>query len=225
MWKLYRFPFWPLGRNGRIERGSDINLPLDQATSQQTPNSLFGFPLIVIDFEATALTNQSYPIEVGIAIAERSRGPMQTWSLLIKPAPAWDMATHWDPDAERLHGISRWDLRSGATARHAMEKLNALIGPIGHAWCDGGDYDRRWLAILADAAGAHPRFELRDVLVGLESDQLLQSRYREALASSRPPHRAGPDAARICAALVGLNEPNECKRRSDRQPLTSTVKG
>lgn len=164
----------------------------------------FTFPLIVVDFEATSLTHQSYPIEVGLAIAPDGHLPIRSWSTLIGPDPAWDVASQWDPDAERLHGISRWDLRSGAAVSDVMAGLNELVGPIGHAWCDGGDYDRHWLATLSSAAGVQPSFELRDIKAGFGSDQLFTSRYRDVISRSVPPHRAGPDAERICAALASI---------------------
>lgn len=45
-------------------------------------------PLVVIDFEATALTLESYPIEVGIArIEDEDCCPIVSWSSLIAPAP------------------------------------------------------------------------------------------------------------------------------------------
>lgn len=79
--------------------------------SNPTSNlSAFRFPLVVMDFEASALTLDSYPIEVGVAIATTPSSSIETWSSLIAPAPDWDLASHWDPDAERIHGISRWDL-------------------------------------------------------------------------------------------------------------------
>ena len=85
---------------------------------------------MVIDFEATALTLESYPIEVGVARAMTPEGPVSTWSALISPDPSWNVPAQWDPDAERVHGISRWDLRSGTGARDVMTALNAWVGDV-----------------------------------------------------------------------------------------------
>lgn len=177
----------------------------------------FTHPLVVIDFEATALTPSSYPIEVGVARMLHFDTPIDSWSSLLAPDPSWNMALEWDPDAERLHGIARRDLVNGITAAEAMERLNEIIAPIGQAWCDGGHYDHRWLAALAVAAGVQPRFEFRDINAGIGSDQLLAARYQEVLDRSKPPHRAGPDAARICTALAGLiGPPTEPQAKSHR---------
>lgn len=159
------------------------------------------FPLIVIDFEATALTLESYPIEVGVAVAAGPFTPITTWSTLIAPQNAWDMTAQWDPDAQRVHGISRRDLRQGMSAREAMIALNDAVGPS-DAWCDGGHYDAYWLETLANAAGVRPSFKLCDIGTLLAANPRSASRYREVLARQATPHRAGPDAALICAALA-----------------------
>lgn len=164
----------------------------------------FRFPLAVIDFEASALTRESFPIEVGIAIAVNPSASIMTWSSLVAPAPRWDLASQWDPDAERIHGISRWSLRQGKAPRETMLMLNDLLGSVQHIWCDGGHYDVRWLNVLAEAAGVYPVVELRDIGTALRAHDEVSARYREALEQSRAPHRAGPDAERICVALMSF---------------------
>lgn len=164
-------------------------------------SSEFAFPYIVIDFEATALTLTSYPIEVGIAKAADPTSEIEVWSSLIAPAPYWNLAQEWDPDAERVHGISRWDLRSGSSAADVMCQLNELVG-AGTVWCDGGHYDFAWLNRLADAAGIEPTFALDDIDALVGSALKFKERFHDILRRSRAPHRAGPDAERICAALI-----------------------
>ena len=166
--------------------------------------SAFRFPLVVMDFEASALTLDSYPIEVGVAIATTPSSSIETWSSLIASAPDWDHTSHWDPDAERIHGISRWDLRQGKTAREVMLVLIGLVGTNTQVWCDGGHYDAHWLQTLAQAAGFQRHFELCDIGAAIRIDRLAFGRYLEALNKSVAPHRAGPDAERICSALITL---------------------
>lgn len=148
------------------------------------------------------MTRESYPIEVGIAIAVDPSSPIVTWSSLIAPAPEWDMPSQWDPDAERVHGISRWSLRLGKCPQEVMLTLNDLVGAGQQVWCDGGHYDVRWLDVLAVAAGVRPIFELRDIGLVLRADEVVSTHCREVLDRSHTPHRAGPDATRICAALI-----------------------
>lgn len=160
------------------------------------------FPLVVLDFEATALTLYSYPIEVGIARADAPTAPISGWSSLIAPDPAWGISEQWDPDAERIHGITRWQLRGAPAAGEVMIALNSKLGQARRVWCDGGTYDAHWLRTLAEAAGIEPSFELEDIATLLGTDGIAAAGYRQRLAGSRPPHRAGPDAERICAALA-----------------------
>ena len=119
------------------------------------------FPLVVIDFEATALSLQSYPIEVGVARAVDARSPFDTWSTLIIPDASWDLSSQWDPDAQAIHGIAKRDLRDGLSARGAMLALNAWLGDAGCVWCDGGQYDLHWLNALSAAAGIAWKGQIR----------------------------------------------------------------
>lgn len=160
------------------------------------------FPLLVIDFEATALTLESYPIEVGLARVEGEGCPIISWSSLIEPAPTWDLKSQWDPDAQRAHGITPWQLRQGADPAHLMRELNRRASDGGTVWCDGGHYDAYWLRTLAAAASVEPEFTLGDIGELLSQFPVAQEAFRRALQRSRPPHRAGPDAHRLCSALA-----------------------
>ena len=163
------------------------------------------YPIVVIDFEATALALDSYPIEVGIAILAEPCGEIETRSWLIKPDADWDISARWDPDAERVHGIRRWDLRQGKNPATVMGALNALI-PGSEVWCDGGSYDEAWLMTLAHAAKTEPAFSLRDIGPVLRQDERALNRYQAISVQHPRPHRAGPDAAAICAALAAAME-------------------
>ena len=166
------------------------------------------FPIVVLDFEATALTPDSYPIEVGVAILTEPSAQVSTWSALIKPDPAWHIDAQWDYDAERVHGISRWALREGLEPLSVMAELNSLIPPGATVWCDGGHYDVGWLGTLSSASGTMPTFMLGDIGAVLRADDALRIRYLTCLATTPPPHRAGPDAERICRALhAAISEP------------------
>jgi hypothetical protein len=63
------------------------------------------FKIATIDFEATALSNEGDPIEVGVAIYDR-QDLIQTWSSLIRPG----MSCLWDETSAAVHKIARTDL-------------------------------------------------------------------------------------------------------------------
>lgn len=161
----------------------------------------FAFPLVVLDFEATALALTSYPIEVGVAILKEPGAEIRSWSSLIKPDPRWDISAQWDQDAERLHGISRQMVREGKEPHAVMAQLNALVPSGTTVWCDGGAYDVHWLATLSEASGHAASFELGDLSAELRRDGQVLDRYLAASGGQPRPHRAGADAVLICTAI------------------------
>jgi hypothetical protein len=160
------------------------------------------FPLIVLDFEASSLSDDSYPIEVGVALALNSDGPIRVWSSLIQPCREWTSRHDWDTAAERVHHIPASLLATGQTPSEVAKALNAIIGPVGHAYCDGGHYDGFWLERLFKAARIEPAFALWDLARLFLLNRTLFRRFGAILDQSAAPHRAGADAARLCAALV-----------------------
>src|SRR5882757_8109047 len=107
---------------------------------------------IFLDFEASSLSKQSYPIELGW-VGEDGEGA--AW--LIRPAPGW---TEWDADAAKVHGISRETLaRDGVDHTEVCARLIALAqGRVLYA--SAPSWDGHWLSMLLRAAG-QPRHLLR----------------------------------------------------------------
>lgn len=153
-------------------------------------------PPCVIDIEASGFGRDSYPIEVGFVLPT-GRGVCT----LVRPPPQW---THWDPAAERLHGIARATaLRHGRDPDVVADLLNGhLDGRT--VYCDGWAHDYAWLAALFEAAGRTPRFRLEHLRT------LLDERKAQALPAARAQvlaelglarHRASSDARVLQLAL------------------------
>lgn len=108
--------------------------------------------LVFLDFEASSLGRDSYPIEVGWVFED---GTEEGW--LIRPAPDW---TDWAADAEAVHGIGRARLLAegedhAVVARRMMERLT------GHdLLASAPSWDGKWLSVLLRGAGL-PRHALR----------------------------------------------------------------
>jgi hypothetical protein len=160
------------------------------------------YPLILLDFEASSLSDSSFPIEVGVAVAPTAQGPIHVWSSLIKPDRNWTASDDWDPAAEAVHHIPWADLVQGQSPRDVALALNSIIGPVGHAYCDGGYYDGMWMERLFKAAKIAPAFALWDMARLFLLDRGLYRRVCALLAENVAPHRAGDDAARLCGALL-----------------------
>lgn len=175
----------------------------------QLPLSL-PWPLIVIDFEASGLGPETFPIEVGIACWRDRAADIQTWSTLIKPTEEWSANRPWLEEAEGIHSISRAELSSGLDVKTVMHELNAQIGDH-FAFCDGAQDDVRWLWHLSQAARIAPSFRLADwdALTGTLPRAGYATLIRH-LEGQRIEHRAGSDARRL---LVALKAASECLSR------------
>lgn len=159
---------------------------------------------IFLDFEASSLGDDSYPIEVGWAAEDGS-----TESHLIRPAPEW---TDWDPGAEAIHNLSRARLVADGEP-HDQVARRALDALSGHeVFVSAPSWDGKWMSVLLRAAGL-PRHALRfqdadaahraailEVLGEVRADEidavtaLLIADARRAAEPPHPAHRALPDA-------------------------------
>lgn len=159
---------------------------------------------VFLDFEASSLSDDSYPIEVGWAGED---GSLESW--LIRPAPGWE---DWDPAAEAVHGLSRAKLLEAGrpheeVARRALEAL----GPH-EVYVSAPSWDGKWMSVLLRAAGL-PRHALRlkdvdaaaraaveEALPGRGADELAMlttvflAQARRPFEETQPAHRALADA-------------------------------
>lgn len=144
---------------------------------------------LILDFEASGFGRGSYPIEVGLALADGS-----TYCSLIQPLPEWD---HWCPEGERTHGITREKLQNhGKPVELVAEELNSLLHN-NVVYTDGWGFDQTWLALLFHHADRFIRFRLEPLqkLLSEEQKQLwnhTRNHVTEQLNLSR--HRASNDA-------------------------------
>ncbi len=161
---------------------------------------LFTVPA-VLDVEASGFGRRSYPIEVGGALSDGT-----TFCTLIKPEPEW---THWDPQAEQLHRISRdLTLRVGRSALEVAQLLNTqLRGQT--VYSDGWANDYTWINGLFDAVDLSPYFKLDNLRSLLREDEAdrwhdVKQQVSEELGEQR--HRASSDALLLQRTLQRLME-------------------
>lgn len=160
------------------------------------------WPLYTIDFEASSLGPGSYPIEVGVCRWVSPTQPIEGWSTLIKPIPAWTEQGTWSPQSQEVHGINNVELVSGATPATAVTALNAIIERH-TAFCDGGQFDFAWARRLVLAAKVTNTFKLGDfdMLTG-RCDHAGYTRLVRWLDRAPARHRARDDAERLMKALA-----------------------
>ncbi|MEP6018883.1 MAG: hypothetical protein ABJ251_10435 [Paracoccaceae bacterium] len=162
-----------------------------------------------LDFEASSLDRNSWPIEVGLSWID-DRRKIQTFESLIRPAPHWSEDA-WSEASALVHNIPRSELE---TAPHvevvAAGLLKALGGRI--ALSDAPPFERRWLDQLLGAAGVTSHVQIEDfeaITLSAFSPRALDFLY-ERLERVVAPHRAGPDSARFAKGwLAGMRVEEE----------------
>lgn len=119
---------------------------------------------LILDIEASGFGKGSYPIEIGLAMPDQ-----QVHSFLIKPEPDW---THWDTEAEEIHGLSREQLQQeGLSIGLVATTLNELLeGQV--AYSDGWGFDSSWLSLLFYTANQKQTFRLETLTRILSEKQL-----------------------------------------------------
>jgi hypothetical protein len=151
---------------------------------------------VVLDIEASGFGADSYPIEIGVALAD---GTEHSW--LIKPLNHWQ---HWRQEAQAVHGLSREYLHDeGLPPAQVADALNELLLQQ-TAYSDAWGFDRSWLAKLFHDTGRYQGFKLDAIFTLLNEDQLHRWRScRETvtLRTGLKPHRAGSDATMIQQTL------------------------
>jgi hypothetical protein len=136
-----------------------------------------------LDFEASSLSDDSYPVEVGWIFEDGC-----SESHLIRPAPDW---TDWDLQAESIHGISRQRLLDeGAPHQDVAARMVGQLA--GHdLYVSAPSWDGKWLSVLLRASG-YPRHTLRL----RDTDEALLDAVRP-LGVHAPPEAATAVAAAI----------------------------
>jgi DNA polymerase III subunit epsilon len=157
--------------------------------------------VIFLDFEASSLFQDSWPIEIGLARLEEG---MRVFSeaKLIFPHADWPM-TAWSPASQAVHGIPFENLTSALPAAEvAAWALARLEGRV--VLSDNPAWERKWLDRLLAVIGRAGAVPVLPYFGWVEAklDPHRLDWLHEHLARRKPPHRAGPDAARLAEAYA-----------------------
>lgn len=169
-------------------------------TIKVVPFQRFAF----LDFEASSLDRNSWPIEVGLSWIDNRR-EIQTFESLIRPAPHWSEDA-WSQASALVHNIPRSSLKNAPRVEVvAQGLLEALAGRI--ALSDAPPFERHWLDQLLGAAGVTTDVQIEDfeaITLSAFSPRALDFLY-ERLERVVAPHRAGADSARLAKGwLAGM---------------------
>ncbi len=159
-------------------------------------------PLLFLDFEASALTPGSWPVEIGYAWIEGGR--VRSRASLIAPRPEWSM-DDWSDSAASVHGIARSELADAPAAEAVADETDAF------ADFDVVSDNPRWEQVWLDRLriGRDRRIEVRPLasVIAERLDDDGANALACALFRSDAPHRAGRDAERLAAAWAAATAP------------------
>jgi DNA polymerase III subunit epsilon len=159
-------------------------------------------PLLFLDFEASSLSTESWPVEIGWAVIDGGR--VVSDSALIAPRPEWPLAD-WSESAFRVHGIMLDDAFLGLPAEAAAEATDRFAGF--DVVSDNPLWEQHWLDRLRAGRPRVTVLPLRQAMAErMTADEA--NRFCRALLRSTPAHRAEGDAARLAGAwAAALTEP------------------
>lgn len=167
---------------------------------------LSGFPeLAFIDFEASGLDQDSYPISVGISMLHRP----ETYYSVIRPAAGW---TYWSEVSEGIHGLSRSHIEQvGRPATVVADEIMAFIGDA-HLMSDNPWHESMWLETLLAVDRKHrPRAfkDLNALLIRLSAGNNIDlgDAIRSNKARHPHTHNAGDDARGMRELTRALLDP------------------
>lgn len=142
-----------------------------------------------LDFEASSLSEASYPIEVAWVFEDGG-----SESHLIRPAPAW---TDWDVASETVHGIDRATLAAMGEP-HDVVARRMVAALSGHdLFASAPSWDGKWLSVLLRTA-ALPRHALRLQ----NTDEALRETAADLLRPVLPPARLEREVHQLVARLA-----------------------
>ena len=164
---------------------------------------------VFLDFEASGLGPQSWPIELGVSWITPDL-KVETYANLIKPSDDW-AEDEWSPVSADAHGIPRRDLDTAPSVDVVARDFLTILGDR-IALSDAPGFERFWLETLLEAAQLVNTVEIRDfdgttfqTFPPTVMDHLYPQMTRGGAV-----HRAGADSVRMAQIwLEGLQKSAE----------------
>lgn len=159
-----------------------------------------GKPFLFLDFEASSLQSESWPVEIGFAWI--AGGRVEVSSAVIAPDAGWSMDA-WSEAAARVHGLSVEAIRAGQPAAEVAALTDGFRDFM--VVSDNPHWDQCWLDRLR---AGRPRIAVHD-LHTLAAGRLSETGgdiFALHLLRTDGPHRAGRDAARLAEAWLAASE-------------------
>ena len=151
----------------------------------------------ILDFEASSLSDTSYPISAGLVVA----GQVYYW--IIKPQADW---IDWSLESQAIHGLKRSFLEEhGVPVQQVYAEITEKLNGYQVIYSDAPAWEGLWLQRLGV-------FNLRiaDIgeLIGNDKREGFSSELAKTFASNKlTQHRADHDALAIALTIKKLQHP------------------
>jgi hypothetical protein len=166
------------------------------------------YPFGVIDYESSGLDYNTYPIEIGIAIKHSPEAKIKIWSSLIQPTAKWLSKGVWNPESEKIHGISRQDLEKAPSLKNIVSTSMKFAKDI-PLYFDGGKYDFYWHSQIVEE---YKNFNLNIIVI----DKIVDwQEYMDRLGNMPIMHRAAPDARQNLELIESIIADNKILKQED----------
>ena len=148
----------------------------------------------ILDFEASSLSDGSYPITAGLV----TNGQIKYW--IIKPQPDW---IDWSLASQSIHGIKRsYLMEHGLSASQVAKELAVLLHNNPIVYSDNPYWESRWLNCLGEF-GCEVR-DIRELLATSEHANFSACLKHQFLVHRLTRHRADHDAYAMYMAVSKL---------------------
>lgn len=167
---------------------------------------------IFYDVEASSLSRDSYPVEVGWAEV-LADGSVRSEALLVRRAPGW---LDWSEHAQQVHGITRVDLQKhGRSADEVVAVLDAAFGSS-VVFSDAPASEVFWTDRLYGAAGKKRVWRIGDAIPLLRATAASRedSFWLSVHLEEARLHRADADARVLADGLAELRRRRMTRERS-----------
>lgn len=150
----------------------------------------------VLDFEASSLSDISYPITAGLVV----HGKSYYW--IIKPQPDW---VDWSLASQAIHGIKRsYLMEHGSKVAQVSSEFRAALQSVSCLYSDNPYWEKRWLACLG-SFDVEIR-NIRELLPSHTHDQWHACLEHQFVAERLTRHRADHDAYAIALTVHQLQK-------------------
>ena len=154
----------------------------------------------ILDFEASSLSDCSYPISAGLIVG----GRIHHW--LIRPKPEW---IDWSLESQAIHGMKRsFLIENGLDVKHVYNEMNHALAGFDVVYSDNPDWESRWLSQLG-----HFDVEVKDVSQLIPHHYksswkaIFEQQFKEHLLER---HRADHDALALALTLQHIQYNEQC---------------